>query len=504
VTEPFSAAHNGSPSLPVRSAFARSRAALECAAAFVACFGLMLWIEFAGPAIVDHDGYYHIRWSWMLRQSAPHLPRFEWLPLTILRAPDYVDHHFFFHVLLTPFTFGDLRIGAKVAAAFFAALALTALFGVLIAWRLRFRWFWLALMAVGAEQFIYRMTMTRAPSLSLALLATGSWLILRRRLWPLAFLTFVFVWTYSMFPLMVIFACAYAATVYFCEKRIDLGAVCATVTGAVAGLVINPYFPKNLALLWRHVLMVRGGASEVDPGVEWGPFDTWQSLTDDLAVCVVFFLALLAFDWRRRKADSRPLFFLLLFLLFTVFLARWSRFVEYWPPFAVLFAAFTLDPLLPRIKGRNRVAMLVLTLAVTAAPLWRNIHEGRDDVITEEDPFGLRGASAWLAQHTPAGSLVFNTAWDEFPMLFFYNQHDVYVSGLDPRYLTDAHADLGRLYEAVVKGQEKHPGAAIVSRFGAHYVVTGNSQEDFLDAARSSGEFETVYSDSNAQVLRIR
>ena len=501
---PFFAAHNGSLSLPVRSAFGRWGAALECVAAFVACFGLMLWIEFAGPAIVDHDGYYHIRWSWMLRQSAPHLPRFDWLPLTILRAPDYVDHHFFFHVLLTPFTFGDLRIGAKVGAAFFAALALTTLFGVLIAWGLRFRWFWLALMAVGAEQFIYRMTMTRAPSLSLALLATGAWLILRRRLWPLALLTFVFVWTYSMFPLMVVFACAYAATIYLCEKRIDLGAVCATVIGAAAGLVINPYFPKNLALLWRHVVMVRSGAAAVDPGVEWGPFDTWQTFTDDLAVCAMCFLALLAFDWRRRRADNKPLFFLMLFALFTVFLARWSRFVEYWPPFAVLFAAFTLDPSLPRINSRVRAALMALALAVAAVPLVRNIREGRDDVITEADPFALRGACAWLAQHTPAGTLVFNTAWDEFPMLFYYNQHDVYVSGLDPRYLTDAHPELGKLYESIQKGDEKHPGAVIASRFGAHYVVTDNSQSDFLDAARSSGEFETVYSDGSAQVLRIR
>jgi len=485
--------------------FGRWSAYLECLGAFIACFGLMLWIEFAGPAIVDHDGYYHIRWSWLLRQSFPHLPRFEWLPLTVLRPPDYVDHHFFFHVLLMPFTFGDLRIGAKVAAAFFAALALTALFGVLIAWRLRFRWFWLAIIALGAEQFIYRLTMTRAPSLSLALLATGSWLILRRRLWPLAVLTFLFVWTYSMFPLMVVFACAYAAAVYLCEKRIELGAVYATLLGSVSGLIINPYFPKNIALLWLHVRMVHSGASDVDPGVEWSPFDTWQSLTDDLLICVVCFIALLAFDWRRRrKDDGKALFFLLIATLFTVFLARWMRFIEYWPAFAVLFAAFTLDPLLPRIRGRSRVAAMVLALALAALPLLRNIREGRDDVITEADPLALRGASAWLAQHTPAGTLVFNTVWDEFPMLFYYNQHNVYVSGLDPRYLADANGDLGNLFNSIRQGDENRPGAVIAGRFGARYVVTDNTESDFLIAAHASGEFDTVYTDSTAVVLHVR
>jgi hypothetical protein len=484
--------------------FGRWSSPLECAAAFLVCLGLMLWIEFAGPAIVDNDGYYHIRWSWMLRHAAPHLPRFEWLPLTVLRAPGYVDHHFLFHVLLTPFTSGDLRVGAKLAAPFFSAVALTVLFALLVAYRVRFRWFWLALLAAGSEQFLYRMSMTRAPSLSLALLAAGVWLILRRRLGLLALLTFAFVWSYSMFPLMVIFAFAYAVTVYLCERRIDLGALWATMIGAALGLVINPYFPRDLILMWQHVRMVGTSTTGVDPGAEWFPFDTWETLTWNVAVCAACFVALLAFDYRKRRDDSKPLFFLMLATLFLVFNLRWSRFVEYWPPFAVLFAAFTLSGAVPEVRGRlHRLGMAALVLA-TGVALVMNIREARSDVGTETDPTAMRGAAEWVAQHTPAGSLVFNTDWDEFPMLFYYNQRNTYVCGLDPRYLSEANPDLGKLYESIKNGKQEHPGQVIRKRFGAEYVVTDNSKDDFLQAARASGDFDTVYSDPDALVLHVR
>ena len=57
---------------------------LQMFAALILIGAVMMRIEFAGPAILDNDGYYHIRWSKLLRESAPHLPKFTNLPLTTL------------------------------------------------------------------------------------------------------------------------------------------------------------------------------------------------------------------------------------------------------------------------------------------------------------------------------------------------------------------------------------------------------------------------------------
>ena len=326
----------------------RGNPALECTAAFLLILAFMAWIQFASPAIVGNDAYYHIRWSRMLRESLPHLPAFKWLPLTVLRTQLFVDQHFLFHVSLMPFTFGDLRLGAKLAAPLFSAIAMTSIFGLLVVYRIRYRWLWLLALAASSEPFLYRMSMTRAPSLSLLLLAVGVYLILERRWVSLAVLTFVFVWLYNMFPLIVAFAFLYAVTVWLSKNRIDLAALYATSIGAALGLVINPYFPKDLLLIFHHVHMLLAETVTMDVGSEWYPYDTWEMLTKNAALFALCFAALLAFDFRtldfRKGArDRRPLFFLLLSAMFLLMTFRWRRFVEYWPPFAILFAAFTLD-----------------------------------------------------------------------------------------------------------------------------------------------------------------
>ena len=336
----------------------RGNPALECAAAFLLILGLMLWIQFASPAIVGNDAYYHIRWSRMLRASLPHLPAFKWLPLTVLRASSFSSiSTSCFMFSLMPFTYGDLRLGAKLAAPLFSALAITSIFGLLVVYRIRYRWLWLLPLAAGSEPFLYRMSMTRAPSLSLVLLAVGVYLILERKWVSLAVLTFVFVWLYNMFPLILAFAFAYAVTVWLSERRIDLAALYATSIGAALGLVINPYFPKDLLLIFHHVHMLLAETVTMDVGSEWYPYDTWEMLTGNAALFALCFAALLAFDFRtldfRKGArDRRPLFFLLLSAMFLLMTLRWRRFLEYWPPFAILFAAFTFRCRMMR-KMRN-------------------------------------------------------------------------------------------------------------------------------------------------------
>ncbi len=56
----------------------------------------------------------------------------------------------------------------------------------------------------------------------------------------------------------------------------------------------------------------------------------------------------LAFDPSDRKRAHHPLFFLVFATVLMIMTARWKRIAEYWPPFAVMFAAFALQPWLRR------------------------------------------------------------------------------------------------------------------------------------------------------------
>ncbi len=489
---------------------------VELVIAFALIFAVMSVIEFGGPAILDNDGFYHMRWSRTLREQFPHLPRFQSLPLTTLNEKDYVDHHYLFHVLLMPFTFGDdMQMGAKWAAVTFSSLGILSLFGLLLAFDVRYRWLWLAPIIAGSEPFLYRMSMTRAPSLSLGMLGLGAYLILKRKYAWLGLLSFAFVWYYSLFPLIFIFAVLYALAVYLAERRIEWRAPLWSLAGILAGLVANPYFPKNLHLLWEHVLMKATAGSDysVDVGVEWYPYDAWDLLRLSALAFVIFFAGFAAFEYRRRARDLKPLFFLFVSLVLLLMMFKSRRFVEYWPPFAVVFAAFTISPRLAEFdrawftrKRERALAAIAAAIAavVVGVSMIVTVGQARADMKSEPDPHDYKGASQWIAANVPAGAMIFNTDWDDFPMLYYYNPNNPYIVGLDPTYLYDRDRDLWKLYARITLGEEDDPAPLIRERFGAEYVFTDNQHPDFMDNATSSGKFETVYTDAKTTVLRIR
>ncbi len=487
----------------------RSHLFLEVIAAFILITALLAWIQFSGQAILDNDGYYHIRWSKRLRETAPYLPSFKALPLTTLNENDYVDHHYLYHVLLIPFTYGDLRIGAKLAAVAFSTLALTTLFALLVIYRIRYRWLWLIPLVASSEPFLYRMSMTRAPSLSLIFMAIGAYLILQRKVWWLALLSFFFVWAYSLFPLILIMAIFHAVCVYVAEQRFDFKAIYASSAGILAGLIINPYFPKNLILLRDHLQMKLTATYSVDVGVEWYPYDSWVLVSGSAVAFILFFIALLAFNFHKWREDIKPLFFLLIAIALLIMTLKSRRFIEYFPPFAILFAAFTIKWRIPAAWVDNRekqtvaVGTAILLLFFLLVSTMLNCLQARQNVKSEADPFAYRGASEWITANVPSGSIIFNTDWDDFPMLYYYNPDYAYVAGLDPTYLYDKEKELWQLYADITLGKRTDAASVIRERFGAEYVFTDNYHQDFLNVAERSRYFSTVYKDNATTVLRV-
>jgi hypothetical protein len=485
----------------------------EIPAAILLITAVMAAIQFGGPAILDNDGYYHIRWSAMLRESFPNIPEFKALPLTTLDEKRYVDHHYLYHVMLFPFTLGDLRTGAKIAAVVFSSLAIGSLFALFWFYRIKWRWFWLAPLIASSEPFLYRMSMTRAPALSLALLGIGTFLILTRRFVLLGLLSFAFAWSYSMFPLMIVFALAYGVTIYLSERRIDLWAVLASATGAVAGMIVNPYFPRNVLLLYEHSLMKVSGKYTVDVGIEWYTYESFYMVTSSAVAFAIFFLGLAAFNYRDRLRDPKPLFFLIVSTVLLLMTIRWRRFMEYFPPFAVVFGAFSIAPKLASLdlawlrSRRDRAIASIaaaVVVVVSVATMVSTVLQARNEVKEETDPYTWRDASQYIGSHAEPGSLVFNTNWDTFPALFYYNPQFGYVSGLDPTYLHDSDPDRWRLYESINAGDREDAARLILEEFGAAYVVTENGDSNFLSTAESDSGFEKVYEDWRAVVLRVR
>ena len=480
---------------------------------FVVFFAGMAAIQFATPDMPDNDGFYHIKLAWLMRTEGLK-PAFPWLPLSILNENEFYDHHFLFHVALIPFTFGDLRLGAKWAAVIFSAIAFLSIWYLFHRQRIPLAWLWAIGLLGISDAFLYRMSITRVQSLSLAFLALGFMWILEGKYKHLAVLSFLYVWMYDAFPLILMLVGLHFLSVLLLEHRLEFRPLLWAGIGVGAGLVINPYFPNNLIFTWHHLLPKLQDATSVNVGNEWYPYDTGQLLRNSLPALIAFVSGTFALGFAGRKMDLRTTTSFLIVLLFGLMLFKARRFVEYFPPFALIFAAFAWAPLFggedrPAPSDTGYVARLqvhlpiiLLTVAVSLG-IVKTIPATQKSII-DSKPYTLyQGASDWLAQNTPTGERVFQTDWDDFPRLFFFNTHNTYLAGLDPTYLQLYDRDLYDEWVQITRGKVEKPSQVILDRFSARYIHTDLKHGNFLRQAANDPGLVEVYRDDQAVIFQV-
>lgn len=486
---------------------------------------LLAAIQFVTPNLVDNDGYYHLKLAQLMWEEGLR-PAFPWLPLTVLNQRDFVDHHFLYHVLLIPFTFGDLREGAKWASVIFPAFAFLAGWLLLRGQRIPYAALWsLGFLAVS-EAFLYRMSMPRAQAVSLLVLLLALHVVLTRRFRWLLPLTFLYVWLYDAFPLILLLAGVYVGATWLLERRFDLAPLGYTALGIALGLVINPYFPNNLIFIYHHLFPKLTDATAISVGNEWYPYQTWTLVENSGPALMAFVAGAFALGLRERRMDTRTAVTFLLAVLFGVMLFKSRRFIEYFPPFALIFAALAWTPLLQRwlsganlnlpldqaiatmprltsaFRWRSRLLAGVM-VAILLPAVWFNVQATRQSMQNAKPFQRYASASAWLEANTPAGSRVFQTDWDDFPRLFFYNTHNTYIVGLDPTYMQLYDPALYDLWVRITRGHVEAPAQTIVEKFGARYIITDLDHTAFLREADHDPQLAEVYRDQYAAIYQV-
>lgn len=478
---------------------------------FALFLGGMAVIQFSTPDLPDNDGFYHIKFAWLMRTEGSK-PEFPWLPLTILNEREFYDHHFLFHVALFPFTFGDLRLGAKWAAVIFASLSFLAVWHLFERQKIPFAWLWASGLLGVSEAFLFRMSITRAQSLSLGALALGLAWILEGKSKRLAALAFLYVWMYNAFPLLAALGGLHLVGVLLVERRLEFRPLLWIVGGLLLGMLINPYFPNNLVFTYHHLLPKLFNPTSTSVGNEWYPYDTGQLLENSLPALIAFAGGALALGLSGRKMDTRTATAFLAALLFGLMLFKARRFVEYFPPFALIFAAFAWSPLFdaessavpPGILNRLRANWGAALLGILIlAGIGLSVPSARDQIRTSKPYHLYAGASAWLIQNTPPGERVFHTDWDDFPRLFFYNTHNTYLVGLDPTYMQLYDAGLYDDWVAITRGNVEQPSEMILRRFSSRYIHTDLDHRRFLSQAENDPRLVEVYRDDQAVIFKV-
>ncbi|MCB0209462.1 MAG: hypothetical protein KDJ52_09035 [Anaerolineae bacterium] len=465
----------------------------------------LAFIQFSTPNLAGNDGYYHIKLAQVMGEVGLR-PAFPWLPLTVLNADRYVDHHWLYHVLLIPFTFGDLRLGAKWASVVLPSLAFVAGWWLLRGQRVPFAALWALGFLAVSEAFLYRMSMPRAQAASLLFLLLALHCMLaghERWLLPLGWL---YVWLYNAFPLLLVVVGAHVVARWLLAGRLDLKPVLYAGGGLALGLVINPYFPDNLVFIYHHLSPKLTEATATSVGREWYPYQTWTLVENSGLALIVFVLGGLALglSTRRMEADTGTLFFLA--VLFGAMLFKSRRFVEYYPAFALLFCALAWRPLIeawrtrPGIAAKSIPAILALVLLPS---IFFTLQKAQVSLQSASSYTQYADASAWLEEHTPAGSRLFQTDWDDFTRLFFYNTHNTYTLGLDPTYMQRYDPQLYDTWVDITQGRVEQPSQTITELFGATYALTDLNHTQFIKQAEADPHMQEVYRDDDAAIFEI-
>jgi hypothetical protein len=511
---------------------------------------LMMFLQFQTNAICcgDWDGYYHIRWSALLWENFSHgkwLPTFEWLPLTVLDPQNYADHHFLFHLLQIPFLwFFEPVTAAKIAAVVYATLAISSVYWILYRYKVDYLLVWLLAILTCANMFYYRMNMAKAPPLTIIITIAGIYLLFERKYVWLAPLMFAFVWTYSLFPLLWFAAIFWTMIIAWNERRFEWRPVAYTTAGMILGNLINPYFPHNLGLFTEHLLekFKIGTDFAVAVGGEWYPYNGMELLTNFPVALLAMLIGYILFMPKNGKLPEKATFFLMFVSVLLAAQFRSKRFAEYFPPFAVLFAAFSwqaftvrsevelpeefkreIEPYLDVKKPTERQSWMAAAKAaapwIVAVPLFlfffynmRGLHSfgynenGLVDTIRDnEDTDRYARAAAWAKQNIPAGERIFNCNWDDFPKLFYFDQTHSYVYGLDPNYLYSKDPDLYRALMDITQNKLDDPAPLIKEKFGSRYVFADAKENtDLIAKLLDTGWADTAYEDDEARIVRIR
>lgn len=478
----------------------------KAAAVYLVAFFILSVLIFAAPGFFSNDDYYHAQVAQQIVEQRRLAIQFPWLPKTLLDAERFVDHHLLFHLYIAPWVALGGMVGAKLATVSIAAGIFVMLWVLLRQIGVRYETFWTFGLLGLSTPFLYRMLMIRTQGASLLLLLAALWVLFRGRYRWLIAIGFAYVWLYDGFVLLLAFAALYGVARWLCDGVVEWRPLAYVVAGTMAGLLINPYFPANIQFIADHLGAKIDIESSISVGSEWYPYTTGALLQNSAGALLILVVGLMYSGIGERKEDttSTTLLFVALLTLFMLFKSR--RFIEYFPAFALLYCAsrWGRGPISWRkhLWAWRRFLPGVVTVVLIGLVGTTLVNTYRSAQVSDDDSFVQ--SSAWLRQHTPPGSLVFQTDWDDFPYLFYHNTHNVYLVGLDPTYLELADPQLWDEWVAITQGDVAQPSAVIQAHFGADYVISDTAHDAFAEQASRDPSMELVYRDRYSFVWRIK
>jgi hypothetical protein len=459
-------------------------------AAWIACFIVLAGLlqQFI-PYPIDDDTAYHFSVGQLIRKYGI-LHEFPWTPFS-WQAVHYGDKEFLFHLLFVPLGGLGFVSAARLVGTLAGALVIATLFLILRSERVRFAGLW-ALLPLGCSEFVFRIGLVRPHLLSITLALTLMWAFVRKRLYLLAVVAFLYPLTYVAFwqiPLILILA-AQSARLLSGEKP-PWRPVTVVIGGIVLGLALHPNTYNLIQMNWIHMSDIlfqsAWGRKVANLGKEFNPYPLpeWGRY---LVVVVLMAGTALIISWRNRKSGSVPLAFALAAVIFGLLTARSLRFIEYFVPFSVAAAALAARNINKSFLPHALLAISVLYTAGLGTEPYKNLSMKHKAHIEPE-------IAHLFSQKVPLGSRVFTTGWDYTGNLMLALPERHFIVAADPTLFWKKDPELYDIWCRIPLDAPIDSVEAIRRLFKSRFVISLNYQAywPFFDTLIADPTVKTLF-----------
>ena len=516
---------------------------------FLIAFTIFAYLQYSS-SFADPDSFYHAKMSLFIRDRGV-IEDFPWLQYTVI-SENFTNQHFFYHVFLIPFvTFFNPLIGIKLATIFLGTFLTLLFYWILKHFRIRWAFIY-ALLLLTINPFVFRISLAKAPSVSLVFLLLGIYFIFNHKIKSLFFLSFIYVWFYGGFVLILITTIIFLFVNYiyhhflkrpsrhhllekmysligrhrrFLErKKLYLKIFLASTLGVILGLIINPYFPQNFNFYYHQLIKIGiiNYSKVIGVGGEWYHYGFLDLISNTIALSIVLVIALVLFIIFFKKQSKLSLTSFLIFILFFIFTLKSRRYVEYYVPFGLFFGAVAINDSLrginlkkyfldfKKIYFKKMAPKIIITLVVVyiivifPTVVIRDFRTAKNDLSSGIAFDKFYYVSKWLENNSEEGSIVIHSDWDDFPTLFYHNDHNYYIVGLDPTFMYEYDEDLYWKWVNLTTGKTVENLYFVVkNEFKASYILIERDHTGMYNNVSRTDGFSLIYEDEQVYLYFV-
>ena len=420
-------------------------------------FVLALVFHFSSPNIPDPDSFYHIKHAQIYLTEGLTFSDFPWTQYSAIKT-NASDIWYGFHILLIPFSIFEGTLGIKLAGVVLTFFALVSLWSVFRRHDIKWPVFWPIFIFISAPNIMNRFLMMRPHLLSLTLtIMFFSCLIheayqerltvntMSIRSYAHGMMIFVISILISWVHISLVWIPLLVFGVVFLLKRIiekiwiwREGLI--LLAGTAVGWLLRPNPIGSLKLAYIQVVQLileKQNDFSLLFGRELFPLAPQTLFQNFLAfmllwlsaIVVMFVLAKKHPDILKNVRMLSAGILSLVFFALTIFVARRAH--DFWVPFGAIFIAAVFSMVMAQAKLRPMVMGIVglISFFLLIYTPWRNSISLEERAIA---PDKFKEAALWLKENSQPGEIVFNVRWSDFPMLFFWNDKNYYIGGMDP------------------------------------------------------------------------